>query len=56
MRLNQLVLRNFRSYADCEIEFTDRVNLIVGENAQGKTNTTRSNLFPQHGEITPHLS
>ena len=37
MRLNQLVLRNFRNYVDCEVDFTDRVNLIVGENAQGKT-------------------
>lgn len=38
MRLNSLVLRNFRNYADCEIEFPDRVNLVVGKNAQGKTN------------------
>ena len=45
MRLNQLVLRNFRSYADCEIEFTDRVNLIVGENAQGKTTLLEAIYF-----------
>ncbi|HCK13048.1 TPA: DNA replication and repair protein RecF, partial [Candidatus Poribacteria bacterium] len=38
MRLNSLVLRNFRNYVDCEIEFPDRVNLVVGKNAQGKTN------------------
>ena len=36
MRLNSLVLRNFRNYVDCEIEFPDRVNLVVGKNAQGK--------------------
>ena len=45
MRLNQLVLRNFRSYTDCEIEFTDRVNLIVGENAQGKTTLLEAIYF-----------
>ena len=45
MRLNQLVLRNFRSYADCEIEFTDRVNLIIGENAQGKTTLLEAIYF-----------
>lgn len=45
MRLNQLVLRNFRSYADCEINFTDRVNLIVGENAQGKTTLLEAIYF-----------
>ena len=45
MRLNQLVLRNFRSYTDCEIGFTDRVNLIVGENAQGKTTLLEAIYF-----------
>ena len=45
MRLNQLVLRNFRSYADCEIDFTHRVNLIVGENAQGKTTLLEAIYF-----------
>ena len=45
MRLNQLVLCNFRSYADCEINFTDRVNLIVGENAQGKTTLLEAIYF-----------
>ena len=45
MRLNQLVLRNFRSYTDCEVEFTDRVNLIIGENAQGKTTLLEAIYF-----------
>ena len=45
MRLKQLVLRNFRSYADCEIDFTDRVNLIIGENAQGKTTLLEAIYF-----------
>jgi len=38
MRLNDLSLRSFRNYASLEIEFDPGVNLIVGDNAQGKTN------------------
>ena len=56
MRLNQLVLRNFRSYADCEIEFTDRVNLIVGENAQGKTTLLEAIYFLSTAKSHRNLS
>ncbi|MCC6712413.1 MAG: DNA replication/repair protein RecF [Candidatus Dadabacteria bacterium] len=38
MKLRSLTLRNFRSYAAENFAFHDRVNLIYGENAQGKTN------------------
>ena len=38
MRLNKLCLRDFRNYEDLQIEFDAGVNLIVGDNAQGKTN------------------
>ena len=45
MHLNQLVLRNFRNYVDCEIDFPSRVNLITGGNAQGKTSLLEAIYF-----------
>ena len=38
MILKNLELRNFRNYEEAKIEFEPGVNLIVGDNAQGKTN------------------
>jgi len=38
MNLEKLELRSFRNYGEAAIEFDPGVNLIVGDNAQGKTN------------------
>ena len=38
MKLERLSLRDFRSYTRAELKFDPGVNLIVGDNAQGKTN------------------
>lgn len=38
MYIKNLELNNFRNYEHLRIEFDPRVNLIVGRNAQGKTN------------------
>lgn len=38
MRLEKLRLRDFRNYTQLELELDPGVNLIVGDNAQGKTN------------------
>ena len=38
MNLNELKLRSFRNYREIAARFDPGVNLIVGDNAQGKTN------------------
>ena len=38
MNLIEIELRDFRNYAHVKLEFDPGVNLIVGDNAQGKTN------------------
>ena len=38
MRLDRLYLRGFRNYAEVEARFVPGVNLLIGDNANGKTN------------------
>jgi len=38
MRVKDIYLRSFRNYGELKIDFEPGVNLIVGDNAQGKTN------------------
>ena len=38
MKINSIILENFRNYRNLELDFDARRNIIVGENAQGKTN------------------
>ena len=45
MLLNHIILRNFRNYIDCEVDFPQSVNLIVGGNAQGKTSLLEAIYF-----------
>ncbi|MGM9941211.1 MAG: DNA replication/repair protein RecF [Bulleidia sp.] len=45
MYVRKLELRNFRNYSDLSIELTDRMNIITGHNAQGKTNLLESLVF-----------
>lgn len=38
MKIKSLALRNFRSYEELKLDLSPGINLLVGENAQGKTN------------------
>ena len=63
MLLNNIILRNFRNYVDCEVRFSKPVNLIIGGNAQGKTSlleaiyflcTAESHRATRDGELIRH--
>lgn len=45
MHLENIVLRNFRSYPFLEVDFSPAVNVFLGENAQGKTNLLEAILM-----------
>lgn len=45
MKLNYLKLKNYRNCEDLEMNFCDFKNLIIGKNAQGKTNILESIYF-----------
>ena len=42
MKLKKLILKNYRNYEEEELEFNSGKNLIIGKNAQGKTNILES--------------
>ena len=50
MRLNNLRLRDFRNYAELDLDFDPGVNLIVGNNAQGKTNLLEAIAYAGSGK------
>ena len=45
LKINKLYLKNFRNYLDLEIDFNDKLNIIIGNNAQGKTNILEAIYF-----------
>jgi DNA replication and repair protein RecF len=58
MHLKTLRLRNFRNFANLEVTFHHHLNVIVGDNAQGKTNLLEAIFLLSTGRSfrTPHLS
>lgn len=45
MYLSNLYLKNFRNYEELKINFNSKLNIFIGENAQGKTNILESIFF-----------
>ena len=38
MKLQKIYLKNYRNYDDILLELNNNLNIIIGDNAQGKTN------------------
>lgn len=45
MRITKINLVNFRNYSNLEIHFNSKMNILIGDNAQGKTNILESIVF-----------
>jgi DNA replication and repair protein RecF len=57
MRLDRLELYGFRNYEELKAEFVPGVNLIVGDNAQGKTNLLEASPISRRaGASAPRAS
>ena len=50
MVIKQIKLKNFRNYIDSEFKFDDKLNIIIGKNAQGKTNILEGIFFAVLGK------
>ena len=50
MILSKIKIKNFRNYENEEILFSNNINYILGDNAQGKTNLLESIFFILNGE------
>ena len=42
MIIKSLKLKNYRNYEKLDIEFDNKLNIIIGDNAQGKSNILES--------------
>lgn len=42
MNIEQLKLINYRNYESLTLDFSPKINVFIGENAQGKTNVMES--------------
>ena len=45
MLINSLNLTNYRNYENIELEFSPQINMIIGQNGQGKTNIVEAIHF-----------
>ena len=45
MKIEKIHLKNFRNYHELDLSFSDRLNIIIGDNAQGKTNILEAIYF-----------
>lgn len=50
MRINLLILQNYRNYKTLKLEFKDNINIFIGDNAQGKTNIVEAIYYAAMGK------
>lgn len=50
MKINTLELKNFRNYSSQKINFQENLNVLIGKNAQGKTNVLEAIFFAVIGK------
>lgn len=50
MKIESLVLKNYRNYQSQKINFSEGLNVLVGKNAQGKTNILEAIFFAVIGK------
>lgn len=49
MKVNKIILRNFRNYVNLTLDFTQSITIFIGNNAQGKTNILESIYYGAMG-------
>ena len=49
MYCKRVKLENFRNISECSVDFCDGINVLVGENAQGKTNLLEAIFYASVG-------
>ena len=45
MIVSEILLKNYRNYENVKIKFNSKINILIGDNAQGKTNILESIYF-----------
>ena len=51
MKVNKIILGNFRNYINLTLNFTQNINIFIGENAQGKTNILEAIYYAAMGHL-----
>ena len=49
MKVNKIILGNFRNYVNLTLTFANNINIFIGENAQGKTNILEAIYYAAMG-------
>ena len=45
MIVSEILLKNYRNYENVKVNFNSKINILIGDNAQGKTNILESIYF-----------